>query len=338
MPDAGSAVPVSVPRRSLPVIGRLQRWGIWGQILALAIVFLFFGIGSHGRFVSVENLHAIIGLAGIPIILALGIHQTVIIGGMDLSMEGVVAICGVTVGLLLKNNINSNDIGFLIVPIVMVMGGIIGLISGVVHTKLKMPSFIATLGINWVFFGIAIMISGGRSIPIQDTRFQKLVTGSAIFGIPNIAFIALAFWILFEIFQNRTRSGIAMYAVGGDETLAKQAGINVDRLKILVFILAGVVYGLAALFLVTRLNSAAARVGNLLQFPAMTAVAVGGVSLTGGLGMARNAVLGALIICSLNNGMVMMQINPYAQEAVNGIVLISAVAMTIDRKKLGFIK
>lgn len=313
-------------------------FSVWGQLLFLAILCVIFGIGTDGKFVNLDNIHAIIGLAGIPALLCLGIHQVIIIGGMDMSLEGVVAICGVACGLLLKNSVNTNDIGFLIIPIVMVIGGAVGCLSGFIHTKMKMPSFIATLGINWVFFGLAILISGGRSISIQDTRFQAIVTGSDVFGIPNIFLIAVFFLILFEIFQNRTRTGTALYAVGGDEALAKQAGINVDRLKIIIFILAGVMYGIAALFLVARLNSAAARVGNLLLFPAMTAVAVGGVSLTGGLGKARNAVLGTLIISSLNNGMVMMRISPYVQDAVNGIVLIVAVAMTIDRKKLGFIK
>lgn len=318
--------------------GKLGRTGIRGQILALIIVALIFSIGTGGQFFSMENFHAIVGLAGVPIILCLGLHQVIIIGGMDMSLEGVVAICGVIVGLLLKNNVNPNDFGLWIIPIVIVAGGLVGLISGFIHTKMKMPSFIATLGVNWIFFGLAILISGGRSIPIQDARFQRLVTGSHVLGIPNIFLIGLFFMALFEIFQNRTRAGTAMYAVGGDETLARQAGISVNKTKILVFIMAGVMYGIAALFLVTRLNSAAARVGNLLLFPSMTAIAVGGVSLTGGLGGARNAVLGALIVSALNNGMVMMRVNPFLQEAVNGIVLIAAVAMTIDRKKLGFIK
>ncbi|MDR1612032.1 MAG: ABC transporter permease [Planctomycetota bacterium] len=311
---------------------------VWGQLLSLAIVCLIFGIGSGGRFLSPDNIHAIVGLAGVPALLCLGVHQIVVMGGMDLSLEGVVAICGVVCGLLLKNNVNSMDVGFWILPIVVALGGAVGLLSGIIHTKLKMPSFIATLGVQWVFFGFAILISGGRSIPIQDARFQRLVTGSHILGIPNLALVGVFFWLVFEIFQSRTKTGIAMYAIGGDETLARQAGINVNRVKVIVFAICGVMYGIAALFLVTRLNSAAARVGNLLLFPAMTAAAVGGVSLTGGLGRARNAVLGTVIISALNNGMVMMRVNPYLQEAVNGIVLITAVALTIDRKKLGFIK
>ncbi len=324
--------------RPVRTAGRLRRWGILGQLLSLLIVVLIFGIGTGGRFISGDNIAAIVGLAGIPALLALGIHQVIIIGGMDMSMEGVVAICGVVAGMFLANNVTGMDVGFWIIPIVIVIGGAVGMVTGLIHTRMKMPSFIASLGVNWVFFGLAVLISGGHSIPILDHRFQKIVSGDHLWGIPNIAFIAVFFLIVFEILQNRTRTGTAIYAVGGDESLARQAGVNVNRIKITAFVIAGVMYGIAALCLVARLNSASARVGNLLLFPAMTAVAVGGVSLTGGLGKARNAVLGALIISALNNGMVMMKISPFAQDAVNGIVLIAAVAMTIDRKKLGFIK
>lgn len=326
------------PWGNLPIISVFRRWGIWGQILSLAIVVVLFTIGSGGKFISLDNIQAIISLAGIPALICLGIHQVIIMGGMDMSMEGVIGICGVMSGLLLKNNVNSNDFGFWIVPLVMITGGTIGLISGLLHTKMRMPSFIATLGIYWVFYSVAIQISMGSSIPILDTRFQKLVTGNYLLGIPNIAFVVLFFYILFDLFQTRTKTGISMYAVGGDESLAHQAGVNVPRLKQKIFIMAGAMYGLAALMLVTRLNSAAALIGNNQLFPAMTAVAVGGVSLTGGLGGAKNAILGTIIVIALNNGMVMMKVNPFAQDAVNGIVLICAVAMTIDRKKLGFIK
>jgi ribose/xylose/arabinose/galactoside ABC-type transport system permease subunit len=129
-----------------------------------------------------------------------------------------------------------------------------------------------------------------------------------------------------------------MYAIGGNEVLAKQAGVKVDKIKITIFIITGMIYGLAGLMLVARLNSSAARLGNNLLFPAMTAVAVGGVSLSGGVGGALNAILGTIIVVALNNGLVLMQVNPYMQSAVNGIVLICAVALTIDRNKIGVIK
>lgn len=316
----------------------MKHWGISGQILALAIVAALFAIGTGGRFLGPDNITAIVGLSGVPIILCLGIHQVIVIGGMDMSLEGVVGVCGVIAGLCLRNGVNSLDLGLWVIPVVMIAGAAVGVLSGVIHTRMKMPSFIATLGVNWIVYGLAILVTGGLSIPVRDGRFQTVVTGSHIAGIPNIFLIALVLAVLFEIFQTRTRTGVAMYAVGGDEALARQAGINVTRLKIIVFAIAGVMYGIAAICLVTRLNSAAALVGQLLLFPSMTAVAVGGVSLTGGLGGARNVVMGALIISALNNGMVMMRVTPFAQDAVNGLVLIAAVATTIDRKKLGFIK
>jgi ribose transport system permease protein len=140
------------------------------------------------------------------------------------------------------------------------------------------------------------------------------------------------------VVQRMTKLGKYMYAIGGDEQLARQAGIKVDRIKIIVFMITGCLYAIAAILLLSRVASSNPRTGNGLLFPAMTAVAVGGVSLSGGIGGALNALFGTLIVTALNNGMVLMKISPYIQSAVNGIVLIGAVTLTIDRKKIGIIK
>ena len=310
---------------------------ISGQLLSLLIVFVIFSVGTRGQFLSPANLQTILGLAGIPMIICLGVHLVIIMGAMDLSVEGIVALCASTAGFLIKNPTTSFNIGLWIFPVVLLMGGLAGLANGVINTKLKIPSFISTLGISWAAFGLAVIISGGKSTPLKDLRFQQLANGTVL-GIPNITLIALIIFVLLMFFQRKTSAGKHMYAIGGDEVLAKQAGVNISRIKIIVFAITGALYGLAALFLVARLNSAAARLGNNLLFPAMTAVAVGGVSLSGGVGGALNAVMGTLIVTALNNGLVLMQVSPYAQSAVNGIVLIAAVALTIDRKKIGIIK
>lgn len=315
----------------------LKKSSIGGQLFSLVLIVILFVIGTKGSFLHPKNIQTIVGLAGIPIIIGLGLHQTIIIGGIDLSLEGIIAICGVIAGMLIKNKLTDISIGFAVIPIVILVGAFIGMINGLINTKLRIPSFISTLGMSWAFFGIAILISQGKSIPISDIRFQRIVNGQVI-GIPNILLIAVIIFVILHIVQTKTPYGKHLYAIGGDEQLAKQAGVKVDRIKIITFMLAGVFYGLAALFLVTRLNSAAARVGNNLLFPTMTAVAVGGVALTGGIGGAKNVIVGAVIIAALNNGLVLMKVNPYIQDAVNGLVLIIAVALTIDRKKLGFIK
>lgn len=314
-----------------------RRSTVSGQLLSLLIVTIIFSIGTKGKFLTLDNFQTILALAGIPMILCLGIHQVIIMGAMDLSVEGIIALSAVATGFLIKNPHTSFNVGYWIFPIVITIGGLAGLGNGLINTKLKMPSFISTLGISWALFGLAVSISGGISVPLKDLRFQKLVIGD-ILGFPIITLIALVLFAVLFIIQRRTQLGKHMYAIGGDESLAKQAGVNISRIKIIIFTITGMYYGLGGFFLVVRLNSAAARYGNNTLFPAMTAAAVGGVSLSGGVGGAMNAVLGTLIVIALNNGMVLMQINPYAQSAVNGIVLISAVALTIDRRKIGLIK
>jgi ribose/xylose/arabinose/galactoside ABC-type transport system permease subunit len=337
--------PASSPARQgsplLASLGAVRRWviriGIGGQILILAIVVAIFAIGTRGKYLEWANLQVILSLAGIPVILAIGIHQSLILGEIDLSVEGIAGLAIIFVGMLVRNKYNSNDIGLWIIPIVLVIGGSAGLLNGVVHTKLRIPSFISTLGMSWTLYGLAVYINKATTIPLLDTRIQNVVNGKLL-GVPLIALIAVGVLVIVQVIQDRTRFGRYIYAIGGDEALAKQAGIGVDRVKILVFVMAGVLYGLAALFLSTRLGSAHPRTGANTLFPAITAAAVGGVALTGGIGGAKNAALGALIVTALNDGLILMQVSPYVQQAVNGAILVAAVALTIDRRKLGFIK
>ncbi len=320
---------------------RGQRWfrrsGIGGQLLSLVIVMGIFAIGTKGKYLSWPNFQVILSLSAIPAIIAIGLHQVVVLGGIDLSVEGIVALCVVFVGLLARNKFNSNDVGLWIVPITAGVGGLAGAINGLLNTKLKIPSFISTLGMSWVLWGLAVFVSKGQTIPLLNSPLSGFVNGYVL-GVPNLALVAIGLFIVIQIIQDRTRFGRYLYAIGGDEVLAAQAGVKVDGTKIIAFGIAGVFYGLSALFLAVRLDSAQAITGNNLLFPAVTAVAVGGVALTGGIGGAKNAALGALIITALNEGLILLNVNPYAQEAVNGVVLVAAVALTIDRKKLGFIK
>jgi ribose/xylose/arabinose/galactoside ABC-type transport system permease subunit len=315
----------------------MRRTGVAGQILALVIVIAVFAIGTRGRYLSWANIQVILSLAAIPAILAIGVHQTVVLGGIDLSVEGVAGLCIIFVGLLVRNKYNSGDVGLWIIPIVLGVGALAGAINGIVHTRLRIPSFISTLGMSWILYGVAVYINKATTVPLLDNRIQSVVNGTVL-RVPLIAVIAVLLALVVQVVQDRTRFGRYLYAIGGDEVLAQQAGVKVMRIKVIVFTIAGILYGLGALFLASRLGSAHPRTGSNLLFPTMTAVAVGGVALTGGIGGAKNAALGALIVTALNDGLVLMDVNPYAQQAVNGVVLIAAVALTIDRKKLGFIK
>ena len=315
----------------------LRRSGVGAQLISLALIVVVFALGTHGESLSWDNLQVVLSLAAIPAILAIGVHLTIVLGGIDLSLQGTVALVAVFVGVLTSNRYNANDVGLWILPISIAIGGAAGFLTGALHTRLRIPSFITTLGISWVLYGLAVYVNKAMLITLLDERIQNFINAKPL-GVSNVVLVALLIAIVVQFFEDRTRTGRYLYAIGGDEALAKQAGVNVQKIKIVAFCVAGCLYGLGALLLVSRMGSATSRTGLNLLFPVITAAAVGGVSLTGGLGGAKNALLGALILAVLNNGMVLMAVNPYAQTAVNGIVLIVAVALTIDRKKLGFIK
>lgn len=320
-----------------PAFRWLQRSGVLTQIISLVLIAAVFAIGTQGKSLGWSNVQVVLSLAAIPAILAIGVHLTIVIGGIDLSLQGTVALCAVFVGLLVQNKYNTNDVGLWILPISIAIGGAAGLLTGVMHTKLRIPSFISTLGMSFVLYGVAVFINKSQIIGLLDDRIQTFINDKPL-GIANIVLVAIVIAAFVQFFEDRTRAGRHLYAVGGDEALAKQMGVNVDRIKIIAFTIAGCLYGLAAVFLVTRMGTATSRAGLNLLFPTITAVVVGGVALTGGLGGAKNVLFGALILAVLNNGMVLMAVNPYAQQAVNGVVLIVAVALTLDRRKLGFIK
>ncbi|HVO18692.1 MAG TPA: ABC transporter permease [Anaeromyxobacter sp.] len=334
--DAREGRPSALRAALRPALQFVSR-GIYGQIVALALVFAIFAVGTGGGYLSLRNVLTILSLAGIPMIVCLGIHLVIIIGAMDLSTEGVISLCAVICGFLIKNSFTHYDIGFWVLPVSVAIGALAGLVSGVLSTAARMPSFIATLGIWWVAQGLSVVVGRGNSVKMLDPRFQTITNGDTL-GLPNTILIALVFFAGLWVMQRRTRFGRYMYAMGGDEALARQAGIKVARVKVLVFTLTGAIYGFAALLLSARLAATNPRIGNGQLFPSMTAVAVGGISLSGGVGGALNAVFGALIVVALNDGMVLMKISPYVQNAVNGIVLILAVALTIDRRKIGIIK
>ncbi len=315
----------------------LRRSGVAAQILTLVMVVGVFAIGTKGSYLSWANIQVILSLAAIPAVFAVGLHPTIVAGGIDLSVQGVASLCAVLVGLLLKNQFNSNDVGLWIIPIAIVIGGAAGAVNGLLNTALRIPSFIATLGMGWILYGMAVFMGKAVNVQILDTRIEKFVSAKLL-GVPQIAILAAVFAAIVQVVEDRTKFGRYMYAIGGDEVIARQAGIDVGRTKIALFTIAGFIYGLASLLLTCRLGIATSRMGNTLLFPTITAVAVGGVALTGGIGGAKNAALGALIVTALNDGMVLMHVSPYIQQAVNGVVLIVAVALTIDRKKLGFIK
>jgi ribose transport system permease protein len=324
-------------QKRLTWLANLRSNNYFGPVLSLVIIIAIFAVGSKGVTLRLTNFQNILNLGGLTVIAVLGLSFVLLLGAIDLSVEGIIALSAVVSGLLMPNQLNSIDLGYLVWPIAMFVGFGAGVLNGVINTKLRMPSFLVTLGMWYVTRGLAVIIIRGQQLAINDDRFKQLVDGK-ILGIPSIAVIAAVFIALIYILQKRTSFGKYVMAIGGNEALAKQAGVNISLIKILVFGISGALFGATGFFLVCRLQIASAVMGKGMLFPVVTAAVLGGNSLSGGTGGALYALIGAVALTFLANGMVIMNINVFAQQAVNGIVLIIAVALSMDRKKMGLIK
>lgn len=310
---------------------------VLGPLAALVIVTMIFAIGTGGSLLSLESIQNLLSLSSLLVMTVFGSSLVILMGAIDLSAEGVIALTAVLGGMLIKSDRTVLNLGLWAIPVIVLIGAAAGFVSGMINTRLKIPSLITTLGIWFATLGIAIAFSGGSTNPIRDSRFQVLANGHVL-GIPNITLVAIGLFVVLLVVEKRTAFGKHVFAVGGNEELARQAGVNVERVKVAVFSIAGALYGVTGLFLISRLASSNPTVSKGSLFPAITAAVVGGTSLSGGIGGAVNAFIGALVITVLKSGMIQMQINPYILGAVNGLVLIAAVTVTMDRRKVSIIK
>ena len=304
-------------------------------LFTLLALVIFFSL-ENPRFFSTLNLLTIIRQSAVPLILATGMMFVVLMGSIDLSVEGNMALSGIVTALLVLNDRNQNDWGLLAILPGMLMGALIGLVNGVILVKARIPSFMVTLG-TWFFaLGVAIIFYKGYTFPIRDQQFLSLYIGRT-FDVSNGAYIAFALVATATILLRYTRFGRYLYSIGGNEELAEMSGINVDRYKILAFVMAGLFIGIAGVLNVARLGQGTAQIGSWL-FPTVAAVVVGGISIAGGTGSTFNAIIGVVIVVIVQNGMTLLGLHPFNQMIVQGLIILVAVYLTLDRSKIGVLK
>jgi ribose transport system permease protein len=313
-----------------------RRFAAWapGAVLVLlcAIVTLI-----NPNFLSGGNFVRIAQTAMIPLVLGLGATFIILMGSIDLSVEGILSLSAVILSLLVLNGANSNDLGSLAVIPVLLVGAAVGFVNGVIHVRLKVPSFMATLGTWFIGVGIANALLGGMAVRINDPVIRGLVIGRFL-GLPWGVWLALFCLAFAFVVQNHTRLGRYIYALGGGEDLAALSGIPVARVRILAFMLAGVFYAIGGLLAAAQLGLGNSLIGNGRLFSTVTAVVVGGTALSGGEGGVLRTLIGVLIVAVLNNGMVLADIPPSFQIGVQGLMIIAAVALSIDRKVMRIVK
>jgi ribose transport system permease protein len=304
-------------------------------------------VGSfNSNFFTTGNFVRLLSSAAIPIVLCMGGTFVILMGSIDLSVEGVVAISAVSASLLVQNDVNDIDIGVWGALIVAVLiGAAMGLINGLLHIYLKIPSFMTTLGIGFVGLGIATAILGGLTVRISDKTFRYLSLGRPIdfppgkgLDVPMAAWIALAAFVIGFMIQERTRFGRWIYAIGTDEINARYTGIPVEQTRIIAFAIAGAFAALGGVLAAAQFGQGHALIGQGRLFTTITAIIVGGTALSGGVGSVINSVIGVFIVVVLTNGMVLMGIEPYLQQGVQGLLIITAVALALDRSRLTVVK
>lgn len=322
-PEVGAAQPE--PRRF-----RREDVRRFFPILLLVVLVAIFSLASP-RFLQFNNLMIVAQQAVVLLVAALGMTFVIIAGSIDLSVGAIVALAALVAAA------TSASLGvFAIVP-ACAIGLACGLINGLVVAKGKVPSFIVTLGAMVVYRGIVLYFTRGAPISIEDEGFLDVYSGRTA-GIPHSVLIALALIVVAAVILNFTVFGREVRAIGGGERIAHLTGIRVDRVKIAIFALLGLLCGMAGLLQGARSMAATAQLGEGLELDAIAAVVVGGTPLTGGIGSIQGTILGALIITILSNGMNIIGLDPYFQNIVKGLVLVLSVFVTIDRKKIGIIK
>jgi len=289
------------------------------------------------RFLSLDNLQNIVAQSAIPLILGVGLTFVIIAGSIDLSIEGLMAISSVVVSFLVLNSRTQDDFGLLGVLLAVGVGGVLGLANGLLHVWLRIPSFMVTLGMWSVGVGAATVLYGGLPVEVKDPMVRSWALASTL-GFSNLSLFAVAMLVLGFAIQRFTRLGRYAYVIGGSEEIAKLSGVRVDRYKVMLFTFAGLCSGLGGVLTAARLGQGTANVGAGTLFATVTAVVVGGTALTGGIGGVFQTLVGVLFVTVLANGMILMGIHPYIQQAVQGLLIIVAVSLTMDRARIPIIK
>lgn len=309
----------------------------WAPVLVLiALILVFTAINPN--FFSMRNF-ARIAIAATPaLMVAIGVTFIILMGSIDLSMEGTISVTAVVFGFaFVAWGGTLLSAAWLAVPLAILCGALIGWVNGLVHVGLRIPSFMASLAMGFVGTGLSVMMTNGEKILIEDDIFRGLLT-ERILGFPVMCYLAVIFLMIAWFIQSWTRLGRNFYAVGGGEELAHASGLNVRRVRIIGFALAGAFYAVGGLFAVARVGIAETLTGANFMFVSITSVVVGGVALWGGIGGVWNALVGVLIVGVINNGMVVIGLPDYVQDGVLGILVILAVVLSTDRRSLSFVK
>jgi ribose transport system permease protein len=327
-----TATPVA-QKRSWFRSDAVQRLLAFGALILLFIVFSF----ASPNFLQFDNMIGILLATAVNGILALGVTFVVITAGIDLSIGTVMTLSAVMTGVFIT---------FWRLPIPLgILGGLAtgalaGLVNGMVIAKMKVPPFIATLGMLYIAKGLALVFSGLKPIYFNDTPiFNQMAMGSMLgavipgLDVPNVVLVLFGAAIIASLILTKTVLGRYTFALGSNEEATRLSGVDVDFWKIAIYTLGGIFSGLAGVVIAARLNSAQPSLGQGYELDAIAAAVIGGTSLSGGEGTILGTVIGAFIISTLSNGLRILSVPQEWQTVVTGTIVILAVYLDIIRRR-----
>jgi ribose transport system permease protein len=330
-------VPAPVATAAAARVPILKRFNVVRDILpllALLALVLYFSVRADA-FLSAANLTLISGQAGILLLASLGATLVIVAGSVDLSVGSIALLTGAVLASLINEGI-GNPIVVLLIAVA--VGAAIGLLNGVVFAYGRVPSFIATLGTLSLFAGIGLTLLQGSTINFTDQGIRDLAIGQLIPNVQNAALIAIVAFLVVWFFARRTRFGLYVYAVGGNERVVELAGVSTRRVKVLILVVSGITAGLAGLLLTAQLGAAGPTTGSTTLLDSVAAIVIGGTALSGGVGGVGRTVLGVLILTVLSNGLNQIGAADYTQTIIKGLVIIVAAVFTMASQRRLIVK
>jgi ribose transport system permease protein len=304
----------------------------------LPIVFLIvlvLLVGAYDpSFFSVGNFLTVTADTMTLFLMASGVTLVIMIGGIDLSIQAVASMASCILAAYLER------FGVWTIPLAVLGGAVAGLAGSLVSTRLRIPSFIATLAVSGVVLSAGYWFSDTRSInipPDLSAAYLSWAVGETL-GIPNEIWVGVIAMVILSVILQLTPFGRLIRGIGAQEQAVIASGINVDRIKIAAYVLSGTMAALAGVVMAARLGSGSPTLANEFLLPAIAAIIVGGTAITGGVGSVWRTFVGALIVQVVRIGMTFMGVSVFAQQIVFGIILVAAVAITLDRSKLLVVK
>lgn len=309
------------PEKKKNTVGSLIR--NWFVLIVLLILVIIFSL-LNDKFSTLENFMVIGRQTAVVALLAFGMTFVITTAEIDLSVGSIVGLVGMVSTLALLNGAGI----FLSSLAGVATGTLFGLFNGIITAKLKIPSFLVTLGTLGIARGIALTLTNTITVVLYNKQFAKFWGSGDVFGIPTSILWVIFFLLLSVFVYNYTPFGNYVRATGGNRIAAKYTGINTDKITIAVFAISGFLSGVAGLMMVARINSGRPEVGADFNLDAVTAVILGGTRLFGGKGSIVNSLIGALIIGVITNALVILGIQSNIQMIIKGAIVIAAVSIS----------